>query len=62
VLGLGDEGLAAQVREALAGTDDEWMLGVRRLDVREVTQADAVQTLRPQTKEGDSTPPEPLTN
>ena len=61
LIASGDRTLAQQVEEAVKGTDDEWMLGVRRMDVREVPQADGRQYLRPSTAEGDSMPPEPLT-
>lgn len=55
----GDARLRTRVRQALYGTDDEWMLALRRIEVAEAPQADGRQFLRGRDGAGDSTPPAP---
>jgi hypothetical protein len=56
----GDEALARRVRETVAGTDDEWMLSIRRSGVGSVPQPDPRRTLRVQPGADESIPPEPF--
>jgi hypothetical protein len=55
----GDRDLQARVRRTLEGTDDERLLQLRRVDVREVPQAQGGHFLKKRDAAGDSTPPEP---
>lgn len=55
----GDQRVRAAIVDALTGAPDEWLLGLRRVAVREVPQADGREFLRERDPEGSSTPPEP---
>ena len=60
VMDSGDQQLRIEVAAALKGTADEWLLGLRRADVRDVPQADGRQFLRERDPEDSSTPPDPM--
>jgi hypothetical protein len=56
----GDAAVARRVRDQVSGTEDEWILGIRRTSVGLVPQPDPRRTLRVRSDVDASVPPEPF--